>query len=103
MNNYQIVFIIKSDKPSQEQAKKVAKLITELKGKIKKENFLGKKTMAYSIKGIKEGDYYQLYFDFSPEKIPQLKKEMIQKELVLRFLILKDEDKTNKKPVVRKN
>ena len=91
--NYQIYFLVTSGKDSQDQAKKVTKFIVELKGKVTKEEFIGKKTLAYPIEKISEADYWQLHFSINASQIPVLRKELIQKEMVLRFLILNANEK----------
>jgi len=91
MKNYQIVFIIDSTKNSKNEAKKVSQLITELKGKINKENTLGKKTLAYRIDKKWEGDYFHYFFSMGEDKVNQLKKEIFQKNMTMRFLLIADE------------
>jgi small subunit ribosomal protein S6 len=88
MQSYILTFIVQSQKSSSEQAKKIGQIVTDLKGKIVKEDFLGKKKMAYAIKKTTDGDYYQLEFQLEQVMLPDLRKELKQKELALRFLLM---------------
>ena len=93
MIKYQLIFIVKPSKDSKVQAKKLEELIIEHKGKIKSQEFLGNKPLAYPINKQSEGDYYQIIFQLDAKKVTQFKKEIFQKELVLRFLLLNNEGK----------
>lgn len=87
MHDYEMVLIFKTEATDiQDQVKKI---ITELKGKILKENSWGDRELSYSIKKQTKGNYCLLHFSLDPSKIPELDKSLRLKEEILRFLIVK--------------
>lgn len=65
------------------------KQITDLGGLIKKIDRLGKKKLAYEIKGIKEGWYTIFYYQANPELIPELERIIRIDDTTLKFLTIR--------------
>lgn len=65
------------------------KQITDLGGLIKKIDRLGKKKLAYEIKGTKEGWYTIFYYQANPELIPELERIIRTDDAVIKFLTIK--------------
>lgn len=88
MRDYEMVLIFKTE--STEKIKdEIQKIITELKGKILKEDSWGDRELSFSIKKQTKGNYCLLHFSLDPSKIPELNKSLRLKEQILRFLIIK--------------
>lgn len=65
------------------------KLVFELKAHITKIDKIGKKKLAYEIKGIKEGWYVIFTYETKPDIIPELEKIMRTDSAVIKFLTIK--------------
>lgn len=90
MKSYQFIFIVPvGDK---KVCKQLKELIAELKGKLNKEEFLGKKELAYQVDKQNEGDYYRFFIEIDSTKLPEFKKELKQKQLTLRYLLIRAEE-----------
>ena len=89
MEKYQITILVAGGKDGQLKAGQLAELIKALHGKPEKEVFVGQKILAYPIKKEGKADFYQINFEIDPANLSLLKKDIIQKGLVLRQLIIK--------------
>lgn len=65
------------------------KLVFDLKAHITKIDKLGKKKLAYEIKGIKEGWYVIFTYKTKPDIIPELEKIMRTDSAVIKFLTIR--------------
>ncbi|AAD19089.1 30S ribosomal protein S6 [Chlamydia pneumoniae TW-183] len=68
---------------------KVISGITNYGGEIHKIHDQGRKKLAYTIRGAREGYYYFIYFSVSPGAITELWKEYHLNEDLLRFMTLR--------------
>lgn len=70
---------------------KVEKILVAAKGKVEKKEEWGKKSLAYPIKKMAEGDYH--FWEVAlPESAPaEIDKKMRLEEQVLRYLLLRKE------------
>ena len=91
--NYYETIIIFNGKYSETKYKSMTdqyiKHITDLGGLIKKIDRLGKKKLAYEIRGTKEGWYAILYYQAYPELIPELEKILRTDTAVIKFLTIR--------------
>lgn len=90
MNNYEGLFIIKSDL-NEEAVKDVFKAIgdsiTKSGGSVKKEESWGKRPLAYSIKKFKEAYYYKVDFSAPPAAVSKLEEAHKLNANLLRAMI----------------
>ena len=63
--------------------------ITNYGGEVQKIHDQGRKKLAYTIRGAREGYYYFIYFTVAPEAIAELWREYHLNEDLLRFMTLK--------------
>ena len=90
MNNYEGLFIIKSD-IKEEDLKNVFKGIIDTVakngGQMNKEESWGKKQLSYPVKKAKEGYYYKLEFTAPAEAIAKLEAGFKLNADILRMMI----------------
>lgn len=87
---YELIVMIKPDEV-QDTVKKLTEIIKKLlpgETSIKKEE-LGKKTLAYPIKKIKEANYFLFSISCDAAKIPELSQKLKTFEKILRFLLIR--------------
>ncbi|EPP34517.1 ribosomal protein S6 [Chlamydia ibidis] len=68
---------------------KVTSGIINYGGEVLKIHDQGRKKLAYTIRGAREGYYYFIYFTVAPEAIAELWKEYHLNEDLLRFMTLR--------------
>jgi len=92
--NYELVVMIKPSL-TEEQAKKksdsIKGLITELEGKTEKEDFWGKRKLAYEIKRMQEAYYASLNFQFPEASVKKLSSKLSAEPDVVRYLLTASE------------
>ena len=90
MNDYEGLFIIKSDL-KEEEVKNLFKVITDSitkhGGSVKKEESWGRKQLAYPVKKFKDGYYYKLDFALEPSAISKLESAYKLNASILRTMI----------------
>ncbi len=89
MTNYDFVFLLNADK----ELANIKQLITSLKGKVLVENKIGEKRLAYPIKKESTAMIYEWTMGLEPSKLEELKKKLNFNEKLLRYLLLKVEEK----------
>lgn len=95
MRDYELTLVLDPDLKTEEQKKlqtKIAKLITDFKGKIAKKDEWGKKELSYPIKKKKMGVYFCWFVKLLPEAVGQLDKKLKLEESIMRYLIIKKEE-----------
>lgn len=93
-NLYEGMYILNASLNEGDRQKAISKIvegITGKGGKIEKEHLIGKKRLAYEIKGKQEGFYYLLYFSLDPKHILPLWKDYDLDENILRYITLRPE------------
>ncbi|MFA5250371.1 MAG: 30S ribosomal protein S6 [Parachlamydiales bacterium] len=71
---------------------KIKNGITEREGKILKIHEWGKRRLAYTIDGKKEGFYYVIYFEIDTATVAELWKDYHLHEDLLRYMTLEAEE-----------
>lgn len=91
MNNYEIMFIVKST-IEKDEVSRVAdylkKVITDNKGKIESFKELGQKELAYPIKKEISGYYFLVNLSASAEAIKEFDRKALIEENLIRHLII---------------
>lgn len=98
-NLYEGMYIFNAGLNEKDREKFLAKIkdgITGKGGKIHKVHEMGKKKLAYEIKGKQEGFYYLLYFSLNSQEILPLWREYFLDENILRFVTLRTESVKDK-------
>jgi small subunit ribosomal protein S6 len=105
LRTYEMLFLIRPNMEKEElssQYKNIENIITKHSGKVESIQELGKRTLAYEIKKHKDGIYYLMNVNISPESIKGLESELKLSEPILRMVFMKLDEKTpSKKPAAR--
>lgn len=91
MNNYEIMFVVKTTIESEEVNKTVdsfKKLLTDHKAKIDNFRDLGQKKLAYPIKKELNGFYYVINCSASKEAISEFDRKAAIDENLIRHLVI---------------
>ena len=105
-NLYEGMYILSatlSDDARQKALDKIQAGITSRGGEILKVHAQGRKRLCYEIDGHREGYYYVMYFNSSPEAIGELWHEYHLNEDLVRFMTLRCEEVLEKiefKPLI---
>ncbi len=90
MKTYELMTIAKSeltDQGAKELATQVQDLIKSFDGKIIKDDFWGKRKLAYEIKHDSEGYYDVVTFELSTEALLKFKQKLNLVPNILRYLV----------------
>ncbi len=91
MNNYEIMFIVKST-IEKDEVDKIANymksVITDFKGKVESFKELGQKQLAYPIKKEVSGYYFVMNINASAEAIAEFDRRAAIEENLIRHLII---------------
>lgn len=85
MSSYDFVLIVKDEG---EGLKQIEKILTELDGKIEKQDKSEKRQFAYPIKKVISGFYHFWTINLPSDKISEFKKRLNVESNVLRYLLL---------------
>lgn len=91
MENYETVFIARPDLKDEEIKNLIQNFVDLIitNGEIEKTEELGRKKLAYEVKGHKEGIYVVIYFKSKPEFITELERVYKITEAILKFIVVK--------------
>lgn len=88
MNTYEFTFMVEDAKA----IPPVEKALESFSGKKVNENAWGKRLLAYPINKVTGAEYYTWVIQIEPEKIGDFKKKLNYDKLVLRYLLLGQEE-----------
>jgi small subunit ribosomal protein S6 len=92
MRRYELMLIMRSDLPDdQAQAiiERVTRSVVESSGQLVKVNPWGRRRLAYSISGNREGSYFLILFDADPGVVAEIERSLNITEEVLRHLVVR--------------
>jgi small subunit ribosomal protein S6 len=81
---YELTIILKD----KEELKNIKDLVTNLKGKVEKEEDWGEKTLAYPIKNNKTAHFFNYAVAMEKDKVTEFKNKLNFNEKLLRYLLL---------------
>jgi small subunit ribosomal protein S6 len=91
MKRYEAMFILKPDLDKTGIDKilgHIQELVAKQKGVITTTKEMGKNRLAYPLKKNKEGIYYLINFDITPDAIDGIKKNLVLNESILRMMVV---------------
>ena len=89
---YEVMFIVRPDMPEEEQDRLVSTLennITGAAGTVKNIERLGKRRLAYEVRGFGDGIYVLLTLEGGGEMIHELERRLRVSEPVIKFLTVR--------------
>jgi len=92
MSDYEMVFIVNPGIDEEEKPKvidKLNQLISDKEGTVEETKQLGKKRLAYPIKGFAEGEYMLTQFKLEPKFLKELDDDIKGSQEIIRSLIIK--------------
>jgi small subunit ribosomal protein S6 len=91
---YELALILKVGVGSETVEKAVAgvkKQIDSMEGKVKSEQDLGKRILAFAIKKEKEGHYFVLTISLPAKQVKALSEKLKASDNIVRYLVLRKE------------
>ena len=95
MNKYEIMFIVRPDMEEAEikkTADTMKKVLTDNNAKVLDEKVIGQRELAYGMKKMKTGYYFQYVVEASSDTIKEFNRVSGINENILRHLIIRAED-----------
>jgi small subunit ribosomal protein S6 len=95
MPQYELMYIVASSISDDEiptVTDGVLNFITELGGKVIKEEHLGKKKLAYPVKKTRNGYYVVANFEFEPKMVSELDAKVRNHEGIIRHIVISMEE-----------
>ncbi|MFV9510321.1 30S ribosomal protein S6 [Tepidibacillus sp. LV47] len=94
MRKYEVMYVIRPDLNEEAMkglVNKFQNVITANGGEIEKVEEMGKRRLAYEIKGYTEGVYVVMNFQSEPQMVAELERNLRISDGIIRYLIVKDE------------
>jgi small subunit ribosomal protein S6 len=92
MHKYEVMFILRTDTPEEENEK----VISQIEGfavagnaKVEKIDKLGRRRMAYRVRRFREGFYVLFVIEAEPQAITELERRMKVMDSVIKFLTVR--------------
>ena len=92
MRNYELMFVVKPTLEEEATLKVLAnmkKLLEDSKAKIVSEKNMGRRELAYEVKGFKNGSYFLLVVEATPEAVKEFDRVANINEDVIRHIVVK--------------
>jgi small subunit ribosomal protein S6 len=93
--NYELMFIIRPDIPDDEADKLVNTLegiATQSGATLRKTDRIGKRRLAYRVRGFKDGNYVLFEIDSGPQPIKELERRMRVTEPIIKYLTVRTDE-----------
>jgi small subunit ribosomal protein S6 len=102
VKNYELMYIQKSKAGDESSLSSVVAVLESFGGKVVSSQVLGKKKLAYKIKGHTEGVYILINFLLNRENLKDLQKKLVQMEFIIRSLITVSKSSKPEKQIAKK-
>lgn len=96
MKAYELLYFVApsaDDKIKNAASKRVNDVIKKINGKIDEVDEMGKKSLAYEINGLNEGDYTLIDFHIDPAQVAELDRVLRITDEVQRHMIVRRTDR----------
>jgi small subunit ribosomal protein S6 len=90
--NYELMFIIRPDIPDEEADRLISTLegiATQSGATLKKTERIGKRRLAYRVRGFKDGNYVLFDIDSGPQPVKELERRLRVAEPVIKYLTVR--------------
>ena len=92
MRNYELMFVVKPTLEEEATLKVLAnmkKVLEDKNAKIVSEKNMGRRELAYEVKGFKNGNYFLLVVEATPEAVKEFDRVANINEDVIRHIVVK--------------
>ena len=92
MRNYELMFVVRPTLEEEGTLNVLAnmkKILEEMNTKIVSEKNMGRRELAYEVKGFKNGNYFLLVVEATPEAVKEFDRVANINEDVIRHLVVK--------------
>ncbi|HTV53293.1 MAG TPA: 30S ribosomal protein S6 [Terriglobia bacterium] len=92
MHKYEVMFILRTDVPEEENDKVISQLegfAVAAAAKIEKIERLGRRRMAYRVRRFREGFYVLFMIEAEPQAVAELERRMKVMDSVVKFLTVR--------------
>lgn len=94
MRRYELMFVVKptlEEEATLKLVENVKTLLKDQKAKLVAEKNMGRRELAYEVKGFKNGNYFLLVVDCKPETVKEFDRIANINEDIIRHIVVKDE------------
>lgn len=95
MRDYEVMYIASpevEEEKAQALAERLQGVVTDHGGEITKLDVMGKRRLAYEIKGFREGLYVLMNFKANPDAVNEMERIMRISDDVIRYLVVKEDE-----------
>lgn len=95
MHAYELMYIVRPDldeETVQSVVDRINTVITNNGGQVDQTEKMGKRRLAYDIKGYSEGIYTVVQFHAEPTLIQELQRQLRLNDHILRHLVIREDD-----------
>ena len=95
MRNYELMFVVRptlEDEATLQVLANMKKLLEEQKAKIVSEKNMGRRELAYEVKGFKNGNYFLLVVEATPEAVSEFDRVANINEDIIRHIVVRVEE-----------
>ena len=95
MRNYEVMFIVRpnlEDEATNAVCENIKGVLENFGAKIKEVKNMGRRELAYEVKGFKNGNYFLLVAEATPEAVKEFDRVANISEDIIRHIVVKKED-----------
>ncbi len=95
MRNYELMFVVRptlEDEATLQVLANMKKILEEQKAKIVSEKNMGRRELAYEVKGFKNGNYFLLVVEATPEAVSEFDRVANINEDIIRHIVVRVEE-----------
>ena len=92
MRNYELMFVVRPTLEEEGTLKVLAnmkKILEDMNAKIVSEKNMGRRELAYEVKGFKNGNYFLLVTEAMPDAVKEFERVANLNEDVIRHIVVK--------------
>ena len=94
MRNYELMFVIKPTLEEEATTKvvdNIIKILEDQKAKIVSQKNMGRRELAYEVKGFKNGNYYLITIEAEPAAVKEFDRIANINEDIIRHIVVKND------------
>ena len=92
MRNYELMFVVKptlEEEATKNVVENIKKILLEQKAKIVSEKNMGRRELAYEVKGFKNGSYFLITVEAEPAAVKEFDRIANINEDIIRHIVVK--------------